>query len=99
MSETGIIPQVRVREGGDRLAIYGRKDSRGTSKWITIKNSQAQNVNFHIQVQDLLANTKYSVTNLLSFEHTILTGQEIRTSGFPGSLNANGSTVYFIQKQ
>ncbi len=99
LSETGVVPQVRVVGGGDRLAVYGRRDPKGNSKWITIKNSQEKSVSFRIEVQDVQASAVYAVTNLFTSVRSVLTGQQIRTGGFAGDLNANGSTVYFIEKQ
>lgn len=99
LAELNIHPQIRLKDGGDRVVVFGRKDPKGSSQWITVKNSQLQAVDFQVQVQSLRAEGVFRVTNLFTSEQQVLTGKAIATNGFLGKLKANESTVYFVEEQ
>jgi hypothetical protein len=94
LQEAGIRPQLSFKNGGDRLAVFGRTD--GNMKWITVKNGRESAVNFNVLVANLVPANNYRVTNLMTEQSSLIKGDVLGRDGFPGNLAANGSTVFTV---
>lgn len=86
----------QIKEGGDRIAIFGR--SHGKKQWITVKSGQANATKFHIIANSVKNIKSYTITNLLTGKKINMRGLQLKTLGFEAGLNPHGSTVYVVKE-
>jgi hypothetical protein len=94
LKQNNIQPKIQIKEGGDRLAIFGRTD--GTTKMITLKSGQLKTVANHLIVRGLDPKKSYQVKDIFGDKSQLMTGQELSNNGFLTELKANGSTVVIV---
>lgn len=94
LGEAGIVTKLQIKEGGDRVSVFGR--TNGRDQWITVKSGQNAETNFHVISRETNPTKKYIVKNLMSGKSETMTGLDLSTKGFPVQLNKNGSCVYYL---
>ena len=94
MNQNNIQPQVQIKEGGDRVAVFGRTDN--VTKMITVKSGQLNPIAIHLIVRKLAPSTTYQVKDIFGGKSELHTGLELMNDGFLTELKANGSTVIIV---
>lgn len=97
LSEMQIIPNVRIKGGGDRTVTFARTDPDKKSVWITIKTSKRDGFVGRIQWTGAEASRSYAVTDVLSQKSIEIMGTDLATNGFYAELGNSGSTSFLIR--
>lgn len=94
LRENKIQSKVQIKEGADRLAIFGRTD--GTTKMITLKSGQKAEQKVHLLVRELDLAKMYKVKDVFAGTEASMTGAQLMNDGFAVTLKPNGSTVVMV---
>ena len=94
LKENNIRPKIQIKEGADRLAIFGRTDD--VTKMITLKSGQLNPQTVHLLVNELSATASYQIKDIFSGKTEIHTGADLMSNGFLINLKGSGSTVVMV---
>ncbi|PWU21693.1 MAG: hypothetical protein C5B49_02225 [Bdellovibrio sp.] len=91
-----IVPQLQVAGSHQRIVAFGRQGANDPRLWITVKSGERTPTDFRLKVEQVDPKKKYVVSDLLREQEQVVSGAELQTKGFAGSLEGLGSTVYFL---
>ena len=97
LTEVGIQPQVKIKNGGDRTVTFARTNPNGDELWITAKTLKHEGFTGSIQWTKADQNKKYQVHKIMSGEEFEITGQRLSNDGFDFTLSDSGSEAYYIK--
>jgi hypothetical protein len=88
----------RIKEGGDRIDVFGRKAPNDNRLWLTVKSGQLDQTSFHVVVNDKLVSARvmYQIKNVLTDEVQNILGAMLTSQGFSVQLGPNGSSAFLI---
>ena len=97
LSETAIIPQIKIKAGGDRTVLFARTNFSEDELWITVKTSRHDGFRGQIQWSKAQTRRDYLITDVFGGQVMELSGSQLITDGFPAVLGDSDSNVYFVK--
>lgn len=98
LEENKIIPQVKIKGGGDRTVTFARANGSKSEIWITAKTSKLDGFKGQIQWTDANPSESYFVTNVLDEITIEISGNQLATEGFQFELAGSGSAAFYLKQ-